>query len=184
MPYEITDVNQIVQLCREIFQFITSSQLQEKLFPLKMIFISISILFILGIIFFLLKSDYLEETYGEKLKDLASFKDFGLKRRLKRWEKIKKRLEKTESEAKWKICLIEAEKFLDQTLKEIGYGEGKLDEKLKKLTPTDISNLDQFLRAHQICQDVIRDPDYRLNKKNAKEVLEIFEEGLRELGAF
>ena len=184
MPYEITDINQIVQPFREIFQFITSSQLQEKLFPLKMIFISISILFILGIIFFLLKSDYLKEAYGENLEDLASFKDFGLKKRLRRWEKIKKKLEKAEIEAKWKICLIEAEKFLDQTLKEIGYGEGKLDEKLRKLTPTDISNLDQVLRAHQICQDVIRDPDYRLNKKNAKEVLEIFEEGLKELGAF
>ena len=184
MSYEITDINQIVQPFREIFQFIISPQLQEKLFPLKIIFISISVLFILGIIFFLLKSDYLKETYGEGLEDLAFFKDFGLKKRLKRWQKIKKKLEKAEIEAKWKICLIEAEEFLDQILKEIGYGESKLDEKLKKLAPTDISNLDRFLRAHQICQDVIRDPDYKLNKENAKEVLEIFEEGLKELGAF
>jgi hypothetical protein len=184
MSYEITDIYQLVHEIKEIFQFITSPQLQEKLFTLKIIFISVSVLFALGIIFFLLKSSYLKEVFGENLEDLASYKDFGLKKRLKRWRKIKKKLERSKNEARWKICLIEAEKFLNQTLKEIGYGEGELDEKLKKLTKNDVSDLDHFLRAHQPCQDVIRDPDYRLTKERTQEVIENFEKALKELGAF
>jgi preprotein translocase subunit Sss1 len=184
MPQQTPELNQLIQKVKDIFQFIISPQLQEKIFVLKIIFIGVSILFALGIIILLIKSSYLKDALLEDLEDLSSFKDFGSKKRLKRWGKIKKKIERSSVEAKWKICLIEAQKFLDQALKEVGYGESKLDEKLRQLTQTDVSNLTQLLEAHQICQDIVRDPDYRLTKEKAQEVIDVFEKALTELGVF
>ena len=99
----------------------------------------------------------------------------------KKWDKIKKLLEKSKVDSQWKIALIEALDLFDKTLKRAGYAGKTLNEKLKELTEADISSLDKLKQASQICQDIVQDPDYKISKEKAGEVIEIFRNSLEEL---
>lgn len=181
-PSGTTDITQLIQDIKETFQFLISPQFQEKLFALKIVFIAISILFFLAILYFLFKSSYLRESYLENLENLYTYRGFGQRRIVRKWKKIKKKLKG--SEAQQKLSLIEALQMFDKTLVRMGYGGKNLEERLKKLTEDDVSNLSQVLEAHQVCQDIARDPDYKLSKEKAEEILNIFERALKELQIF
>ena len=118
------------------------------------------------------------------MEDLSNFRDFGQKKWWRRWNKIKRTLQKGTSEAQWKLGLIEASKMLDEVLQKGGLGVGALDDRLKRLTEEDISNLPQLFEAYGVCQDIVRDPDYRLAKEKAEEVMEIFEKTFKDLQLF
>lgn len=163
-------MNQIEEI-KNVFQFIVSSQLQQDIFFLKLIFIFVALLFFAGVVYFLFRTDWFYMYYLKDLENIATFKDFGAKKWQRRWNKIKKQLEK-ETETHYKLGLIEAEKFLDDILERMG---------LQKLTQDNISNLTEVLQARQVCQDITRDPDYRLSKERAEKVLAIFERALTEL---
>lgn len=184
MPPEIPpgtiDNNQLIQEVKETLEFLISPQLQEKLFSLKIILIIISILFSLGILYFLLKSSYFKEAIGEDMKNLSAYRGLGQKKIIKKWTKIKKRLKKG-SEAQQKLSLIEALQMFDKTLLRMGYGGENLAERLKKLTEDDVSNLKSVLGAIQVCQDIARDPDYRLSRERTEEIIDIFEKALKDL---
>lgn len=164
------DIEKIIQEVKQTFQFLISPQLQDQLIVLKIIFIVISILFFLAILYFLIKSSYLKDAVEEDLKDLSAFRGFGQRKIVRKWEKIKKRLKKG-TEAQQKLSLIEGLEMLDA-------------ERLEKLTEEDISNLPAVKEAAQVCQDIARDPDYKLSREKAEEVLNIFEKALRDLQVF
>jgi hypothetical protein len=66
----------------------------------------------------------------------------------------------------------------------MGYGEESLNDKLKHLSSSHVSNLEELLKVNEICQNVIRDPDYRLNKEKAEEIIGVFEKSFKELEVF
>jgi len=88
------------------------------------------------------------------------------------------------SEAQQKLSLIEALQMFDKILQRTGYGGENLDERVGKLTKDDISNLESVLGALQVCQDITRDPDYRLSRERAGEILNIFEKAFKDLQVF
>ena len=177
-----TDPEELIEVAREEFEFILSSQLQQDLFIFKIVFISISILFILLIIYFLKKDgwDFFKTAYEADMKDRMGYKDFGAKKLVKKWQSIKKKLTK-ESEATWKLALIEAEDFLNAILKRMGHGGDDLESNLMRLTEKDVSDLKGLIETSQVCQDIARDPDYRLSKEKAKQAVEIIDKALIEL---
>lgn len=177
------DIGQFIQEVKETLLFLISPQFQEKLLSLKIIAIVISVLFILAILYFLSKSSYLKDALLDDLEDLSAFREFGQKKIVKRWNKIKKRLERG-SGAQQKLSLIEALQMFDEILVRAGYGGESLDERLKKLTEKDMTNLESVLAALQICQDIARDPDYRLSRERAEEILNIFEKAFTDLQVF
>lgn len=182
-PSGTIDIGQFIQEAKETLQFLISSQFQERLVLFKIIFIVISVLFFLGILYFLSKSPYLKDAYLSDLEDLSTFREFGQKKIVKRWTKIKKRLERG-SQAQQKLSLIEALQMFDDVLKRAGYGGENLDERLKKLTEKDITNFEQVQEALRVCQDIARDPDYRLSSERAEEILNIFEKAFKDLQVF
>ena len=182
MYLEGEGLNKITQDLKSAFDMLVSPQLQEKLFVFKIIFIIVSIIFLAAIVYYILNTSYLRHLFIYDLEDTSSRKDYGRSRISKRWQKIKKRLEK-DNEAEYKLALIEADKMLDDILKEMGHGEESLNEKLKHLSSSDISNLEELLKANEICQNVIRDPDYRLDKEKAEEIISIFEKSFKGLEA-
>ena len=179
IPPGTSDIG-FIQEVKETLEFLISPQLQERILFLKIIFIIVSVLFFLGILYFLLKSNYLKESYLQDLKNLSAFRGFGRRKIIRKWTKIRKRLKKG-SEAQQKLSLIEVLQMFDDALKRMGYGGKNLDERLKKLTEDDISNLKLVLEAQQVCQDIARDPDYRLSRDKAEEILNIFEKALKDL---
>lgn len=177
-----TNISKVLQSLKESIAYLASSQLQKDVFALKLAFISISILFFVVIIYFLKKDGYLNDAYFDAMRELSEFKDYGLKKWQKRWRKIKKHLEK-EAETYSKLALLEAHKFFDDVLKRMGYPGENLEERLRQLTEKDVSNLKEVFEVYQVCQDIARDPDYKLAKESAKKLLNVFEKALTELQA-
>ncbi|MBM4177294.1 hypothetical protein FJ208_00615 [Candidatus Gribaldobacteria bacterium] len=170
---------------RDQLDFLVSQQLQDKVFWYKWSFISISILF-LFLIFVILKKDNFDffiTTAGDEIKDRKSFKDLGLKQAQKQWKKIKSKFDKT-NDAYFKLGLIEAEDFLDGALQRLGLGGQTIEDRINRLKEGDVPSLNQLKQAHQLCQDIVRDPDYKISKQDALANLNIFEQALTGLNVF
>lgn len=169
---------------RDQLDFLVSKQLQDRFFWYKWGFISFSILCLI-LIFAILKKDkydFFISTAGDEIEDRKSYKDFGLKKAQKQWQKIKSRFSK-QAEPYLKLGLIEAENFLDDVLKRVGLGGADINERLNRLKEGDVPSLNQLQGAHQLCQDIIRDPDYKLSRETALDNFSIFEQALTSLNA-
>ena len=149
---------------------------------LKIIFGSISLLMIIGIIYFILKTNYLQTIYFQDVAEVLSFKPYGTRKIIKQRDKIKSRLS-LPLEAEHKLAVIEADNLLNEILARIGYQGETLGEKLKQLTSLKLSNLDQALEVHKIRNSIVYDPDYRLSLEQAQKAIEIYEKSLKELQA-
>jgi len=176
---------EMVEKLKQELEFLISDQLQQDLLIFKIIALAFSALFIFFILYFLKKDDFdfFTSTAGAELKERRSYKDYGASGIQKKWHKIQKRMEK-KAEAHWKLALMESEDLLDNVLVRMGYGGESIDDRLAKLTEKEISNLPDIKRANRLCQDIARDPDYKIDRKRAQEFIDIFEKALSGLNVF
>ena len=168
---EVANLNEFSRDIKAIFDVINSSHLQERVLVFKIIFIVISVIFLAFIIYFSLKTTYLRLLLIENVENSLSWKDYGQSKVLKKWKKIKKRLKK-DSHLEHKLAVVEAAKLLEDILKKMGENEISLADKLREL------------EIHNIYKEIAEDPDYKLTKTEAEEVIEILEKSLKELEAF
>ena len=168
---EAANLNEFSRDIKAIFDVINSSHLQERVLVFKIIFIVISVIFLAFIIYFSLKTTYLRLLLIENVENSLSWKDYGQSKVLKKWKKIKKRLKK-DSHLEHKLAVVEAAKLLEDILKKMGKNEISLADKLREL------------EIHNIYKEIAEDPDYKLTKTEAEEVIEILEKSLKELEAF
>lgn len=166
----------------QILHIILGFSLETPSF-LKVIFLLFALFFILAIIYFLKNSTWLRRVFFQDFVEFATFSSYAMGKVTKAWEKITGRLEKgTEDEAK--LAILEADEILNETLSKMGYTkEETLGEKLDKVTPDTISNLGEILEAHKIRNNIIHDPDYRLNLIEAQKIISIYGKALRDLEA-
>jgi len=87
-------------------------------------------------------------------------------------------------ESEYKLAVIEADNMVNETLKRMGYGGESLGERLEKLTAATLSNIEEIKEAHQVRNNIIHDPNYRLSLDDARKVLSIFEKAFKDLEAF
>lgn len=166
----------------EIISYLVSPPFTGWLSTLRVIFLTFSLLFLSGIVYFLIKTSWLRLIILQDLIEFFSFRPYGAKRAQKKWKKILSRL-KTGLESEAKLALIETEVILDETLKELGYPDETLGERLKKVTPDILSNTDQVLESHKICNNIRHDPTYKLSLGEAKKSISIYEKALKDLEA-
>ena len=102
---------------------------------------------------------------------------------VKAWAKITSRLE-TGLESEYKLAVIEADSILDNILNRMGFSGETLGERLNKLTVATLPNCEQVREAHKIRNNIVHDPSYRLGLDEAKRVLGIYQQALRDLQAF
>ena len=163
-----------------IFSIITSATF---LFYLKIAFIVIGALFLLGIIFLLLKNSWLKRRFFEDWTEFFIYRPFGVKKTFKQWTKVLKRLD-TGKEADYKLAIIEADGLLNDILKKIGYNGKTMAKILEQLDVTILPNIEQVWKVHKIRNNVVHDPDYELRLEQAREALEIYEKTFRDLEMF
>ncbi len=98
----------------------------------------------------------------------------------KRFDKIKKRLE-TQDMSQHKIAVIEADSMVDNLLSRVGYSGENMTERLGRLGVGQLDYQEDLLKAHQIRNQVIRQHDFNLDEKTAKETIDVYEKFLRYL---
>ncbi|MBU2635421.1 hypothetical protein KJ841_03060 [Patescibacteria group bacterium] len=153
------------------------------LFYLKIAFIVIGALFLLGIIFLLLKNSWLKRRFLEDWTEFFIYRPFGVKKTFKQWAKVLKRLE-TGKEADYKLAVIEADGLLNDILKKMGYKGETMAKILEQLDSTVLPDIEQIWEVHKIRNKVVHDPDYELNLEQARKILGIYEKSFRTLEMF
>jgi len=118
----------------------------------------------------------------QDVTEFFTFKAYGTRKTFKKWNKIKGKLE-LPSESEHKLAIIEAESLLDDILKRIGFPGQTVGERLKQITPVQLSNIEEIWEAHKIRNNIVHDPDYRLSQEETKKALEIYERALMHLQA-
>ncbi|PIP24399.1 MAG: hypothetical protein COS25_02855 [Candidatus Nealsonbacteria bacterium CG02_land_8_20_14_3_00_37_10] len=166
-----------------LIAFLISPPLNEWLLMIRIIFIASSLLLIGSIIFALLRSSWFKLIFLYDAAEILTYRPFGVKRIEKEWRKITARLD-TGLESEYKLAVIEADNMVNETLKRMGYGGESLGERLEKLTAATLSNIEEIKEAHQVRNNIIHDPNYRLSLDDARKVLSIFEKAFKDLEAF
>lgn len=99
------------------------------------------------------------------------------------WQSVLSKLE-SEDESGYKLAVIEADKIFDGFLKKMGYQGNDMGERLKQVTLDQIANINAIWEAHKIRNRLVHEPDFQLKQHEAKQVIEIYQRALQDLGAF
>lgn len=145
-------------LSANVLDFYNSYKFKEIIFTLKTISAILSLLFLVGIIFIIIKTMGM----GRVVKKL--------KKNQKRWLKIEKKLNSGQ-EANYKLAILEADALYDEYLKILGY------EKEKGL-----SNIDDIKMAKGVRKKIVDDNQYVLTREEAEKSVYAYKKGLGELG--
>lgn len=166
---------------KNFLRVLLSPDLQRQLWPVQIIFVILAAFFIWMTVYYSIKTSYWNNKFLGDAKNFLFPKLFERKGQLRRWQKIQDGLEKSHPD-QWKLSLIDGAAFMDESLKSAGFGGATLEERLQKVTAEDLSNLTALRNAQKVCSDVVHDPNYRLTKSMAKDVINQFGQTLGELG--
>ncbi len=117
----------------------------------------------------------------EKLSEVIGKKDLSRRRSVRAWQRVEQRMALGD-EAQVKLAVIEADKILDEILKMAGLRGETMADRLKKLTPAQLSNIENVWQVHKIRNRIVHEPDYHLAHADAAYAVDIYRVALKELG--
>lgn len=168
---------------RDFIYFISSSQLQDYLFPIKLAFAVFAMFFLACVIYFMINSSWLQYKFLEDVTEFFSWRAYGLREITKQWQKIRKKME-SESEAEHKLAIIEADDFLIRVLDQAGYyDKDDFTQAIKSAGRLLAGNESQILAAHEARNSIVYNPDYKLSLEQVKKLLDIYESAVNSVGA-
>lgn len=99
-----------------------------------------------------------------------------------RWDEIEKHINSTR-EAEWKFAVIEADKLVDELLKNAGFAGDTMGDRLMNIQPGQLTTLQGLWEAHKIRNRLVHDTNYFLRYTEAKRAVGLYEKTLKELQA-
>jgi len=166
---------------KEFIYFISSPQIQDALFPVKLVFIFCSAYFLVWVVYFMLNSSWLYYNFLEEMVEFFSWEAYGQRQINKQWAKIKKRTE-TGTELDYKLAIIDADDFLREVLENRGYESESFEENIKKAARLIAPIYEEVLAAHKIRNSIVYSPDFKLSIDQAKKVLDTYEAAIKSIG--
>lgn len=166
---------------RDFIYFISSSQIQDMLFPVKLVFVFFAMFFLAFVIYFMINSSWLQYKFLEDVTEFFSWQSYGTRQMVKEWNKIKKRAE-SGAEADYKLAIIDADDLLLEVLENAGYEGKDFEDSVKKSGRLLESVLSEVLSAHEIRNSIVYDSDYKLLIDRAKKILDIYESAVKSVG--
>lgn len=166
---------------KNFIYYISSPDLQDYLFPVKLIFVMFAMFFLAGVIYFMINSSWLQYKFLEDVTEFFSWQSYGLRAISKRWEKIRKRVEGG-VESDLKLAIIEADDFLSEVLDDAGFGEDNFEDSIKKSGKMVAENLGEILSAHEIRNSIVYNPDFKISLEQTKKILDVYESATNSVG--
>jgi len=166
---------------KDFIYFISSSQIQDMLFPVKLVFVFCAMFFLAAVIYLMLNSSWLQYKFLEDVTEFFSWQAFGQREMTKQWDRIKKRTE-SGAESDYKLAVIEADDFLAEVLDNRGYDGEDFENSIKKAGRLIEPILNDVLKAHETRNLIVYNPDYKLPADLAKKILDTYESAVREIG--
>jgi hypothetical protein len=98
-----------------------------------------------------------------------------------KWLSIENQLKRDE-ESSYHLCILNADKLLDQALRERGVKGETMGERMKN-AKTAWSNVNAVWVAHKLRNQIAHEPDVRISYDSARLALASFKQGLKDMGA-
>ena len=166
---------------KDFIYLISSSQLQDMLFPIKLIFIFFTIFYFVAVVYFMLNSSWLQYKFLEDVTEFFLWQSYGQRQMQKQWDKIVKRTE-SGAESDYKLAIIDADDLLEEVLDNRGYDGDTFEEALKEAGKLISDIVDDVLRAHNVRNSIVYNPDYKITASEAKKILDIYESAVKGIG--
>jgi hypothetical protein len=80
-----------------------------------------------------------------------------------------------------KISIIDADKLVDDVLKQMGLAGEHMADRLEKLSAEDVRSLERLWRAHRLRNNLVHSLGFQISAHEAKQALENYEVFLKEL---
>ena len=167
----------------EFLSKINAPDLQSYFIWVKILFFLVIFSFVAMIIIGLTKTPYLQLSMLGDAVELLTYRPYGFPKMARRWQRIMRRLD-AGSESEYKLAIIEADALLDEMLKKMRLGGETADERLQKITPFMIPNVEELKVSHQVRNSIVYDPDYRLSLSEARRVLLVYQKTFEDLDLF
>ena len=161
-------------------KLIISPDFGGQVLILKIALMVFSLVLLIGLIVFFRKTSWWKFFILADIAEFLTFRPYGIKNIEKIWDKIKARLE-TGLESEHKLAVIEADSLLDDTLSRMGYAGESLGERLTKISSLILPSTEEIRLTHQIRNNIIHDPDYKLSLDEAKKAMVVYEKALTDL---
>jgi len=166
---------------KDFIYFISSSQIQDMLFPVKIVFIFCTVFFLVFVIYLMVNSSWLQYKFLEDVTEFFSWQAYGQREMTKQWSKIKKRIE-SGAESDYKLAIIDADDFLAEVLDNRGYDGKDFKETVTKAGKLIASILEDVLNAHEIRNSIVYNSNYKLSTAEGKKILDIYENAINSIG--
>ena len=98
----------------------------------------------------------------------------------KQWTKIKGRISQN-TEAEWKLAVIEADKLVDDILKKMGYPGEDMGDRLKSIKPEQLASLNILWEAHKLRNTIVHDTEFYASELEIKNAIDHYETFLKEV---
>ena len=166
---------------KDFVYYISSSQIQDILFPVRVVFLFFAVFFLLFVIYFMLNSSWLQYKFLEDVTEFFSWQAYGLRQMARQWGKIMKRTE-SGAESDYKLAIIDADDLLAEVLDDRGYDGKNIEESIQKAGKLIAPILDDVLKAHELRNSIVYNPDYKLTADEAKKALTAYESAVNNIG--
>lgn len=166
---------------KDFIYFISSPDIQDKLFSVKLIFVFFTIFFLSALIYFMINSSYLRYQFLEDITEFISYQAYGLRSITNRWKKIQKRAE-SGIESEYKLALIEADDFLNEMLEDRGFVGKTFEELINSAGKVILPNSNEILSAHETRNSIVYNPDYKIDSNMVKKTLAVYETAIKNIG--
>ena len=161
-------------------------ELETSIAVFKVLFLLITLSFLVIGIWFKTKAGFYAEKkmyysyYFNKNKKIDQATTLPLKELKDYWLQLGTRLN-MQDDAQWKLAVIESDNFFDHVLTLLGYKGESMGERLQKVLPEHLPNINDVWRVHKVRNSLVHDATYRLSYNQARDVYDTYEKALKQL---
>lgn len=154
--------------------------LSSNLGALQLVSLIISAALFSGIVYLIAKLNLVGMSV-DKLSEIIGKKDLSRRKSVKAWQRVEQRM-RVGDEAQVKLAVIEADKILDEILKMAGLQGETMADRLKRLNPAQLSNIESVWQVHKMRNRIVHEPDFHVTHAEAEYAVEVYRAALKELG--
>ena len=118
----------------------------------------------------------------DRVRDIVLRTDMSKYRAQNSWNAVQEHFFKGD-ENDLKVAIMDADKLLNEALRGAGVLGAQLGDRLKKLRPGQLPNIDDVWQAHKVRNQIAHEPGFVLKRDLAERTLNIYEKALQDLGA-
>lgn len=147
---------------------------------LQTISVLLSACFIAATVYVLIRTGWLAIRI-DRVRDVILKTNMSKKRVHDTWESIERHFFAGDDND-LKVAIIEADTLLDEALRDAGVPGAQLGDRLKKISTSNLPNIEEVWQAHKIRNRIAHEADFVLKRDLAERALTVYEKALEHLG--